>query len=101
MCFGSFPIDESALGNIDNRYYLAFLNNKLIVMSGLVSKTSSYYGLEISFTCTDPNYKRHGIMTLLINKTLENIKEDVYCECCHYCDKNNCNYSVYLWRRKL
>ena len=40
MCFGSFPIDESALGNIDNRYYLAFLNNKLIVMSGLVSKTS-------------------------------------------------------------
>lgn len=88
--FGTFPIEEGALKPIKNRYYLAFYNNKLIAMSGLTSN-SHYYGLEISWTCTDQKYRKLGIMKKLIGQMIQNVNKPIYCEYWHWQNKENIN----------
>lgn len=89
--FGYFPIAEGALKPVKNRYYLAFYENELIALSGIIQNKSNFLGKEISWTCTNKNYRNLGIMTFLINKMISKIDGPIFCECWHFNENERIN----------
>lgn len=80
ICFGDRQTDH-ALNNLDNRYYLYFIDNKLVAMTGLIPERK-YPGLEVDWTCTNPDYRHKGYMQELFELMLTDVTDkNVYCEC--------------------
>lgn len=73
--------DKNGVTNkLNNRYLLAFDNNLLIAMTGLIDE-GYYNGPEIDWTCIRKEYEGQGIIDSMFEKLLKDIKTDVYCSC--------------------
>lgn len=79
MCFGS-KIMPDAIENIENRYLLAYCDNKLIAITGL-SDDTYFGGVEVDWTCCHPDYRCRGIISDMLGIVLKSAKNDVYCKC--------------------
>ena len=94
--FGEMAEYKGALDFIVNRYIVAelyadlnndFVNKdkKIIAVSGIVPPEKSIFdGYEISWTCTNPNYRKQGLITTILNiceKQLPNDGIPLYCDC--------------------
>lgn len=66
--------------NLDGRYYLYFLDDKLVAMTG-ITEDSEYGALEIDWTCTLPEYRHKGFQQLLFREVLRDTDMPVYCSC--------------------
>ena len=89
LCFG----DKNNLEpyeNIEGRYWLYFMDNKLVAMSGLTSN-SEYGHLEIDWTCTHPEKRHKGYMQEIFAKMLKNVKDSVYCSCWRLANNDKAN----------
>ncbi len=89
LVFGNIDADD-ALTNLDNRYLLAFDNDKLAAMTG-ITWNSEYGGNEIEWTCTHPKYRKRGIMSELFRRICELTDEDIYCSCLRLCGHRKVN----------
>lgn len=89
ICFGNRDL-FGVLDNLDNRYLLAFDNNKLIAMTG-ISESKELKGLEIDWTCVHPDYRGKGIITTLLKELVEGWHKDIYCSCWRMGNNNKIN----------
>lgn len=78
MCFGIRK--PEVYTNLDGRYYLYFVDAKLVAMSG-ISAVSDYNGAEVDWTCTHPDYRNKGYMQEIFTEMLKGVDFDVYCSC--------------------
>ena len=78
-CFGAISLREFK-ENICGRYLLAFVDNRLVGMTGL-SFNKEYDGFEIDWTCTHPEYRKRGIMHELFKRICALTDGDIYCSC--------------------
>jgi GNAT superfamily N-acetyltransferase len=78
LCFGYRR--EEPYEHLDDRYYLYFVEDKLVAMTGILYNTD-YRGLDVDWTGTHPDYRNKGYMQELFKEMLKNIHEDVYCSC--------------------
>jgi hypothetical protein len=78
-CFGNIYKNEP-LKNLDGRYYMYFVEDKLVAMTGLADD-GEYYSMQVDWTCTLPEYRHKGYMQELFEVMLKDVKEDVYCSC--------------------
>ena len=69
-----------ALDNLLGRYLLAFIDDKLVAMTGLYY-IEDYKHFEIDWTCTHPSYRGRGIMHELFNRICNLTDEPIYCSC--------------------
>lgn len=94
ICFGDGYQDIS-LNEINNRYLLAFDNDKLIAMTGLC-ESLEYVGKEIDWTCILPEYRGRGIITNMIREVIKDCQDDIYCSCWRLIgdDKVNLDYAM-------
>lgn len=81
-CFGDRD-EEDVLTCINGRYLLAFENNKLVAMTGLLW-SEQYNGFEIDWTCTAVEYRCKGIMHELFKRLCTLTDEGIYCSCWRY-----------------
>jgi N-acetylglutamate synthase-like GNAT family acetyltransferase len=88
-CFGNIYQYEP-YRNLDDRYYLYFIDDKLVAMTGLTGDTD-YASLEIDWTCTHPDYRHQGIMKELFQLMLENVDKPIYCSCWRLSSKDKIN----------
>ena len=78
------------LDNIENRYLLAYDDDRLIAMTGL--NNSGYYnGLEVDLTCILKEYEGRGIITHMLTELLKGCTRDVYCSCWRVTDNEKVN----------
>lgn len=77
----SFGNKAQALENIEGRYLVYTLDDKIVAMTGLSSNTLYNNGLEIDWTCTHPDFRQKGYMQELFRELLKDVKTDVYCSC--------------------
>jgi|GEM_PF-3433964 len=90
-CFGD-NANTNAYDNIDGRYLLCLVNGKIVAMSGLCHKSNiSPDAVEITWTCTHPDYRHQGIMQNLFEKLLNTTNQDIYCYCWKIGDKSFVN----------
>lgn len=89
-CFGD-QVKYGAVDNLENRYLLAFKDNKLVAMTGLQKESSFYNGSEIDWTCVLPEYRKQGIITEVMSLAIEGCSEDVYCSCLRLHDNTKVN----------
>jgi GNAT superfamily N-acetyltransferase len=73
-------VNEEYLNNLDGRYYLYYVDDKLIAITGCIMN-DEYSGLEIDWTCTHPSYRHKGIMQQLFHIMINEIDLDIYCSC--------------------
>lgn len=110
--FGTRVVLEGAYDPIDNRYILAYNDkNECVAATGLrLSRFSNFKGLEITFTCSDENYKgQHLVINMLKELFLEYFNQeaypqDIFCSCWHLSWKNQpnmCKVMKYLGFRTL
>jgi N-acetylglutamate synthase-like GNAT family acetyltransferase len=71
ICFGRCTYIEH-LKNLNGRYYLYFIDDKLVAMSG-INPDSEYPSSEIDWTCTHPDYRHKGIMQELFSTMFQNV----------------------------
>lgn len=83
VCFGNSITDvDEPTYNLDDRYYLYFVDNKLVAMSGILSPgRSEYDNYEVDWTCTHPDYRHKGYMQEIFRQMLHGVDSDVYCSC--------------------
>ena len=79
-CFGDRR-QCGALDNLENRYLLAFDDNKLVAMTGLILESIEFNGSEIDWTCIYPEYRGNGIITNMLENLLETTDRNVFCSC--------------------
>ena len=82
--------DKGVYDNLDGRYLLAFDNELLVGMTGLIDE-GNYTGPEIDWTCLRKEYEGNGIITTLISKVIDGVDKDIYCSCWRYGQNNNVN----------
>jgi GNAT superfamily N-acetyltransferase len=94
-CFGD-RFKYGALDNLDDRYLLAFHNNRLIGITGLTVNSPLFNGAEIDWTCLLPEYRGYGIIVNMISQVIEGCSQDIYCSCLrlHNSDKINLHHSM-------
>ena len=78
-CFGAMSLKDFK-ENICDRYLLAFIDNRLVGMTGLYFN-KDYNGFEVDWTCTHPDYRKKGIMHKLFKRICALTDEDIYCSC--------------------
>jgi GNAT superfamily N-acetyltransferase len=94
ICFG-YRGDEGAYENIPGRYLLYFIENKLVAMIGLIYDSEFASGVEISWTCTHPEYRNQGLMGELFAYITDITDNDIYCSCWKLPEKEKINlYSL-------
>lgn len=71
--------------DLNGRYLLAFDGDELVAMTGINSETT-YAGSEVDWTCTRPDKRGLGLMTVMFGYLLKKVKEDVYCSCWRFVD---------------
>lgn len=76
--------------NLNGRYLLAFDNNTLVAMTGLID-CGFYNGPEIDWTCIRKEYEGHGIITKMIETVIKDVKSDIYCSCWRLYDNQEVN----------
>lgn len=77
ICFG----DRSYRGvtdNLEGRYLLAVMDDKVVGMSGIGKPENEYCGLEVDWTCVHPDYRKQGIVTALLSELLAAKSESSY-----------------------
>ena len=89
MCFVS-KITSEVIENIENRYLLAYCDNKLVAITGL-SDDTYFDGAEIDWTCCHPDYRCRGIISDMLGIVLKSAKNDVYCKCLRTYQKEYAN----------
>ena len=94
LCFGDRDNLEPCK-DLDNRYYLYFIDDVLVAMTGLTSN-SEYGKLEVDWTCTHPEYRRKGYMLELFGVMLSGTHEDIYCSCWRLSDRNKVNLQTIM-----
>lgn len=85
--------DRNHCGSLDNltgRYLLAFLDDKLVGMTGLIY-SEQYKGYEVDWTCTHPDYRCKGIMHELFSRLCSLTDEIMNCSCWRQQDKDRIN----------
>lgn len=90
ICFGD-RTKYGATDNLEDRYVLAFENEQLIAMTGLVERSPSYYGSEIDWTCVLPEYRGKGLMTSILSFVIKETDRDIYCSCLRLHDNDRVN----------
>lgn len=81
-CFGSFPIKNGALDNLDGRYLL-YRNDdtgEILGMTGLI-RSDKLNALEVDWSCVKPNCRKQGIMHDLFSRMCHLTDEKIYCYC--------------------
>lgn len=80
VCFGYTAITNPVI--YDGKYLLAYDNDKLVAMTGVLVDETDYDGAEVDYTCCLPEYRGLGITEQLLKLELSTIDEtlDVYCE---------------------
>lgn len=81
-CFGDRE-QYGALDDLNSRYILAFDEDILVAMTGIIFNTD-YNAFEIDWTCTHPQYQRRGIMHELFKRVCNLTDEVIYCSCWRY-----------------
>lgn len=80
--------------NLDERYSLAFDDNKLIAMTG-ITDDCVYDGLEVDWTCVHPDYRHLGLVTDMLRELIpSNCDKDIYCSCWKTSDKINLYHAM-------
>lgn len=92
LCFGDR--DTWITGDITNRFYLKFIDSKLVAMSGIID-CGYYTHPEIDWTCTHPDYRHNGYMQELFTEMFKHYTGPVYCSCWRLPSKERINlYSI-------
>lgn len=81
-CFGNRDKTD-VYDNLDDRYYLYVVDNKIVAMTGITSQTL-YPGLEVDWTCTLPEYRHSGYMRALFKIMITDFErehKDIFCSC--------------------
>lgn len=73
-CFGNMPIRRGALNNLIGGYYLAYDGKRLVGLTG-IHLSYDFYGKRITWTCVDPEYQGHGIMTRMLGDLISKEKD--------------------------
>ena len=79
-CFGPRP-DAHATANLPGRYLVAVKKGKIVAMTGLNTNTIYENGVELDWTCTDPEHRGCGIMQELMDRIVASTDENIYCSC--------------------
>lgn len=79
-CYGYDWNLISPLTNLDDRYYLMFMDALLVAMTGL-GYSDEYKAMEVDWTCTHPDHRHRGYMSTLFSVMLQDVNEIVYCSC--------------------
>ena len=79
-CFGD-RLNKKYLDNLDGRYYVIELDNKIVAMTGLCNNTKFKDGVEIDWTCTHPDFRNRGLMHKLFTKIINLTNKNIYCSC--------------------
>lgn len=89
-CFGPRP-EYGVIDNLQGRYLVVIEDGKLVAMSGLSSKTIYPNGVEVDWTCVDPDYRNKGIMKELFKRLVASTDENIYCSCWRVGDNEHVN----------
>ena len=79
MCFG-VRSPEKVFTNLNGRYLLAYEDNRLVGMTGLLW-SEEYEAFELDWTCTRPDYRKQGVMHKLFDRVCNFTDEKIYCSC--------------------
>lgn len=104
-CFGSMAKDKGTLDWIEGQYVVAVsyekqkptdeARQKIVALSGILPlEKSAFNGYEITWTCTDENYRRRGLITKILRlceNQLPNDHKPLYCDCWRIGNKENKN----------
>ena len=88
LCFGDR--DKYLKSNLDNRFYLNIIDNKIVAMTGIVDE-GNYSHPEIDWTCTHPDYRHKGYMQELFIEMFKHYKGTIYCSCWRLPSKEHIN----------
>lgn len=95
VCFGEFAIESGALSNIDGKYMMAEFDGELVAITGILPlERSSYNGYEITWTCTLPQHRKHGLICKMLSQCEKSLPDDgkpLYCECWRFDGNENPN----------
>ena len=84
-CFGRIAEMNGSLDYIVSRYKVAIEDNKIVAVSGILPvEQSNYQGYEITWTCSDYDYRGKGYITTILRDCLQELPDDkipVYCSC--------------------
>ena len=98
-CFGSMVEEnqDNAYKNIERGRYLLYIeDNKIVALSGLCFGTDSEFnGIQITWTCTDPEYRHRGYMQELFKRIVSSTDEAIYCSC-WYIGDNDINLKILM-----
>lgn len=78
------------LENLNGRYLLAFEDDELVAMTGLMWE-SEYNAYDVDWTCTHPDYRKRGIMHELFKRICSLTDEKIYCSCWRIGDNEHVN----------
>lgn len=95
ICFGERE-NYGALDNLEGRYLLAFENEKLVAMTGVMLSSPAFCGSEVDWTCVLPEFRGNGLVTNMLKEALKETKCDVFCSCLrlHENDKVNLYHAM-------
>ena len=86
---------ENALDNIENgRYLLYFIEDRIVALTALTFN-NEFRGIQISWTCTHPDFRHKGYMQELFKRLILSTDEDIYCNC-WYIDNNAVNLKTLM-----
>ena len=93
LSFGDRP---SALEDLENRYLVYEIDNKIVAITGLYTNTEYIDGLEIDWTCTHPDHRQRGYMQELFKELLKDVTCNVYCSCWRLEDADRVNLQTIM-----
>ncbi len=81
LCFGEMVVNEGAYDNIENGRYLCYVvDDKVVAITGFCHD-DEFNGIQITWTCTHPDYRHRGYMQELFKRLLATTDERIYCSC--------------------
>lgn len=88
LCFGEMVEQENAYDNIEKGRYLVYeVDNKIVALTALTFN-NEFRGIQISWTCTHPDYRHRGYMQELFKRLVQTTDENIYCNCWYIEDKS-------------
>ena len=86
-CFGEM-VAGGGYERIESGRYLVYEEDgKIVALTGFCFD-DEFRGIQITWTCTHPDYRHKGIMQKLFDRLLQTTDEDVYCSCWHIGDND-------------
>lgn len=83
--FGSIAEKGGALQPIKDRYWVALFDGKIVAVTGILPvEKSDYNGYEVTWTCTDVNHRKKGLIVYMLKMAEQELPDDhipLYCDC--------------------